>query len=415
MVGIISLTLSVFYFNKPKETQPGLSPKRLETVRYRLKVLNIILLFALFLSACGPTGSPAPVQTVEETTAGPAINAVPTATLAPVAAPPPPQLYELYPDADPDEVSTYAAIAACVPDPNLTSKLGGIYNLHPCLDEDFMAVSSVLSVVTLASVYSLSSAEVAAGTFTIAGVVTTIVAGVETVVAVIVASPVTVPAAIIAVTGLTLYAFISSPPSITDPRLADWVAGVYPSKVAMMANGQFALGGGTAVFTEDMTRMSEVDVDAFVERWDLTLRFTSGPTAVIIEDHPVHAANAYLALSALGFKVLGVYPSCSSFMGSSVMGLISGGMFINLYLIDEQLLGGENGSACAVSIRSISPASFILHYSSLGRRDIFGNQIRATNQLNGATGVTDAVQKKQSMFRFIEYILENADKIVPPG
>ncbi|NCN28716.1 hypothetical protein GW915_14225, partial [bacterium] len=220
MVGIISLTLSVFYFNKPKETQPGLSPKRLETVRYRLKVLNIILLFALFLSACGPTGSPAPVQTVEETTAGPAINAVPTATLAPVAAPPPPQLYELYPDADPDEVSTYAAIAACVPDPNLTSKLGGIYNLHPCLDEDFMAVSSVLSVVTLASVYSLSSAEVAAGTFTIAGVVTTIVAGVETVVAVIVASPVTVPAAIIAVTGLTLYAFISSPPSITDPRLA---------------------------------------------------------------------------------------------------------------------------------------------------------------------------------------------------
>lgn len=181
----------------------------------------------------------------------------------------------------------------------------------------------------------------------------------------------------------------------------------------MAAAGQFAVNGAmTATITEDKTGMSNVDMDAFIQRWEIQLRFTSGPTAIIIEDHPNHAANTYLALSALGFKVVGIYPSCTSFQSGAVFGLIVQGMPINLYVIDEQLLGGESGSACAVSIRAISPTSFILHYSSLGGREMFGNQIQQTNQMNGATGITDAIQKKTHMMRFIDFIIENADKIV---
>ncbi|MCA9369044.1 hypothetical protein KC721_01995 [Candidatus Woesebacteria bacterium] len=188
--------------------------------------------------------------------------------------------------------------------------------------------------------YALLGTQIAAAGAETVGVVTSTGATVSLVTVagegLIAALPAFAAAGVIALPIASLIDLANSPDLLKDPSIQVWIDNRY------------------APIIEDIPA-------AFVtSRWteaERSFRVPRGKTAIVLEDEPLLATTTVVALRAVGFEVIGIYPSCETWIAA-------GSIPASLYTIDNSMSGAMRGVDCVAYVAAAAPYAIIIAHSA---------------------------------------------------
>lgn len=192
---------------------------------------------------------------------------------------------------------------------------------------------------------------------------------------------------------LSVYQFMANPPT-ANPLLEQWLANRYPTLALSLA----------AAGVNDQVGILDLPERFVTDAWDNVLknfRIKNPMTAIVLEDDEVLATASYLTLQKLGFTVVGIFPSCETWMATKLVA--------NLYVLDNMMKGWMRAPECAREIHTRSPLSIVLIYSSASPDDPYKNgktlrefveESMGKNQTIGAEKTSTGVNLAKEIMRF---------------